>query len=108
MSNLRTIDAERFAAYFRALSNPHRLRLFLRLASCLPQGAACAERDMRRCVGDIGSDLGVAPSTVSHHLKELRQAGLVHMERCGQSVECWVEPDTLRGLVDFFDVPKCC
>lgn len=108
MSNLRTADAERFAACFRALSNPHRLRLFLRLAACLPPGAACADRDMRRCVGEIGHDLGIVPSTVSHHLKELRQAGLVHMERRGQSIECWVEPETLRELIAFFDVPPCC
>ena len=108
MSNLQTTDAERSAAWFRALSNPHRLRLFLRLASCLPQGAACGKRDVRKCVGEIGRDLGIVPSTVSHHLKELRQAGLVHMERRGQNIECWVEPETLRGLVEFFDVPKCC
>ena len=63
---------------------------------------------MRRCVGVIGGDLEIAPSTVSHHLKELRQAGLVHMERRGQTIECWVEPETLRLLADFFEVPKCC
>jgi ArsR family transcriptional regulator len=108
MSNSLTLDPERFAAYFRALSNPHRLRLFLRLAACLPEEATCAERDMRRCVGVIGRDLGVTPPTVSHHLKELRQAGLVHMERRGQNIECWVEPITLRELAEFFEVPKCC
>jgi ArsR family transcriptional regulator len=108
MSNSLIIDSERFAGCFRALSNPHRLRLFLRLAACLPEGGTCADEDMRRCVGDLGKDLGVAASTVSHHLKELRQAGLIHMERKGQSIECWVEPDTLRMLSEFFEIAPCC
>jgi ArsR family transcriptional regulator len=63
---------------------------------------------MRRCVGELGRDLSIAPSTVSHHLKELRTAGLIHMERRGQSIECWVEPDTLGTLSEFFHIAKCC
>ena len=108
MSNSRTINAEAHAARFRALGHPARLRIFLRLASCCPVGASCATEEMRRCVGVIGADLGLAPSTVSHHLKELRQAELIHMERNGQTVECWVEPETLRALSELFEVAPCC
>ncbi len=86
---------------FRALANPHRLGIFLDLASCCRPGEACAP-DARSCVGELGGDLGLAPSTVSHHLKELRHAGLVHMKRSGQTVECWVEPETLELLSQFF------
>ena len=57
---------------------------------------------MRACVGDLGAKLGIAPSTVSHHLKELRRSGLIHMERSGQKVACWVEPDSLDALSAFF------
>jgi ArsR family transcriptional regulator len=108
MSNYRITSADEFAACFHALSNPHRLRIFVRLAACLPPGATCAEAEMRRCVGELGTDLGIAASTVSHHLKELRQAGLIHMERRGRSIECWVEPEMLRHLSEFFDIAKCC
>jgi ArsR family transcriptional regulator len=108
MSNFRIQESEHFAACFRALSNPHRLRLFARLAACLPEGTTCTETEIRRCVGDLGGDLGIAPSTVSHHLKELRQAGLIHTERRGRSIECWVEPGMLRTLAGFFDIAKCC
>lgn len=106
MSNYRTLDPVQAAVAFRALGNPQRLRLFLRLmACCAPGETYCdtGEPDAeRRCVGEIGEDLDVAPSTVSHHLKELRSAGLIHMERNGRNIECWVEPGTLQTLAAFF------
>ena len=89
------------SAAFHALANPHRLAIFLRLASCCRVGQACAP-DMRSCVGDVAAGLNLAPSTVSHHLKELRRAGLIHMERAGQNVECWVDPERVEALAAFF------
>jgi DNA-binding transcriptional ArsR family regulator len=66
--------------------------------------AACdaTEEGMSRCVGDLGEDLDVTPSTVSHHLKELRQAGLMHIQRRGQRIECWASEDALLLLAGFF------
>ncbi len=96
------MDLERYAELFRALSNPHRLSLFVRLASCCRPSMTC-DADMRACVGELGADLGIAPSTVSHHLKELRQAGLIHTRRSRQTIECWVDPGSLDELSDFFD-----
>ncbi len=57
---------------------------------------------MRSCVGDMGEGMGIATSTLSHHIKELRRAGLIRMQRSGQRVECWVDPQTLRDLSEFF------
>lgn len=57
---------------------------------------------MRQCVGDLGKDLGLAASTVSYHLKELRQAGLMRVERSGKTVECWIDEDAVRLLAAFF------
>lgn len=89
------------AKVFQALSNPHRLKIFIALARCCRPGQACAA-DERACVGDLAAGLGLAPSTVSHHLKELRQAGVIHMKRAGQNVQCWVEPELLSSLAGFF------
>ena len=102
MSNYQIKDAEELAELFKALSNPHRLKIFINLARCCRPGQACAP-NMRACVGELGDGLELAPSTVSHHLKELRRAGLIHMKRAGQHVECWADPEALARLGDFFN-----
>src|SRR4051794_25391386 len=70
-AELSIADASTVAAMFKALGDPVRLRLFSKIASA-PDGEACA------C--DVG-DLGVSQPTVSHHLKKLREAGLLESER---------------------------
>ena len=103
MSNYRTIDLAAVSARFKALGHPHRLQIFLKLATCCSPGTACgSEETMSRCVGDLAQELDIAPSTVSHHLKELTHAGLIATERCGREIRCWVEPDVLRELGGFF------
>lgn len=102
MSNSRNVT-EYFAAQFKALSNPHRLALFRRLASCCPPGTSCSAEDaVRYNVGQLGEGIAISPSTLSHHLRELNRAGLVQMARRGQQVECWVEPKTLAQLASYF------
>jgi len=88
---------------FGALSNLHRLRIFMRLVSCCMPECSCAKNgEPGACVGELGRDLEIAPSTVSHHLKELHHAGLIQMERRGQKVECCVDFATVRDLTEFF------
>lgn len=97
-------DIEFFATQFKALSNPHRLAMFRRLASCCPPGTICSTEDaVRYSVGQLGADIDISISTLSHHLKELNRAGLVQMARKGKRVECWVAPQTIVQLASFFD-----
>ena len=104
MSNTRTHELHRLAEMFKALSNPNRLSVFIRLISCCrPENKVRTDEEVNACVGELGRDLGIAASTVSHHIKELRRAGLIHMERRGQKVECWVNPETLQNLAEFFN-----
>lgn len=102
-TNRRANRAELLARALKALSNPHRLAILTRLVRCCPPGSAC-RADARRlpCVGELGRDLGIVPSTVSHHLKELRAAGLVNMTRRGQTIECSLDAEALRELAAFF------
>jgi ArsR family transcriptional regulator len=99
MSNSRTIDIERYSGMYAALANPHRLALLLRLMDiCGPEGSCSTDRGKCACVGDLSVGLGIAQSTVSHHLKELRHAGLITMTRSGRNVDCSVDRDALSEL----------
>lgn len=100
MSNYQS---NKLSECFKALSNPHRLALFQRLCNCCEPGTACNVDEVAcMCVGDLGEGLGIAASTLSHHLKELNRAGLVQMKRNGKNVECRVERSMLDELAAFF------
>ncbi|MFI2631754.1 ArsR/SmtB family transcription factor [Streptomyces collinus] len=81
-------EAETAARMFKALGDPVRLRLFSAVAS-----HAAGEA----CVCDI-SDVGVSQPTVSHHLKKLKEAGLLTSERRGTWVYYRVEPSVLAAM----------
>ncbi len=87
---------------FKALGNPHRLAIFHRLITCCAPGTCCDLDSVRFTVGQLGAGLEIAPSTLSHHLKELRRAGLIEMERRGKQVICWIDAAVLERLADFF------
>ncbi len=102
MSNVDDDEVERLAQAFAALSNPQRLRMFMKLAATCcapgdgsPAGSGCC------CAGEVGADLELAASTASHHLKELRRAGLMHVERHGRRIDCWASQETLQRLASF-------
>ena len=102
MSKYRNIELEHYSNIFKALSNPHRLSIFMRLATCCSPGTACDTDEICECVGELSKNLSIAPSTVSHHIKELNRAGLINLKRRGQNVECSLSPETLDRLSTFF------
>lgn len=87
-AELRADDAEMLAGRFKALADPVRLRLFSKIASYGPGEA---------CVCDI-DDVGVSQPTVSHHLRKLREAGLVTAERRGTWVYYRVVPGAMAAM----------
>ena len=106
MSNIQNTDIRRLAEIFNALSNPHRLSIFIRLASCSTKGTDSTPDDqVCECVSALGKDLGIALPTVSHHIKELYRAGLIKMTRRGNTVECCIDHETLVFLAEFFKLP---
>ncbi len=103
MSKYETIEAARLSGMFKALGNPHRLRIFRRLLGCGTSGTVYPLDDASpNCVGELGEELDIAASTLSHHIKTLAHAGLIHLNRRGQFIDCHVDPDAavlLRGVL---------
>lgn len=81
---LTAAEAVELAAVFKALSDPVRLRL-LSLVASRAGGQAC--------VCDIAEGVEVSQPTISHHLKVLREAGLLTSERRASWVYYRVVPE---------------
>jgi len=84
-SPLDSSQAAVLAAGFTALADPVRLRVLSILA---------AAHDGEVCVCDLVEPLGKSQPTISHHLKILSEAGLVHGDRRGKWV--WYSMDRER------------
>ena len=84
-------EAAELARRFAALADPVRLRL-LSLLATNPGGAVCA------C--DLVEPVGRSQPTVSHHLKILREAGLVTSQKRGTNVWYAAVPAALATLQD--------
>ncbi|MCW8927992.1 MAG: metalloregulator ArsR/SmtB family transcription factor, partial [Gammaproteobacteria bacterium] len=104
MSNYR-IEEQKLPDIFRALGNPHRLALFRRMLACCRPGTVCPVQG-ELSVSELAEGLGIAPSTLSHHLKALHQCGLIGMERRGKRVFCRIEPDAVTALAQLFSPPE--
>ncbi len=98
------------AAMFKALGDPNRLAIFRFICCCganveIDEQSGDCCRVSETCVGDICCRFEVAPSTVSHHLKELRTVGLIDMDRRGRWVYVTVNQNALNELREFVDNP---
>ena len=86
-------QAEATASVFRALGDPARVRILNCLATAGEPVCAC----------QFLAPLGLSQPTVSHHLKKLTDAGLLHREQRGKWAYYSLEPTaaaTLAAVVD--------
>ena len=90
---------------FKALSNPHRLRILIELSRCNPEDGRFEIEDdqVENCRHEFAEGLGLAPSTISHHFKELRQAGLLRVRRQGKKVLVRVDAEALESIRRLFE-----
>jgi ArsR family transcriptional regulator, arsenate/arsenite/antimonite-responsive transcriptional repressor len=89
---------DRAVTALAALAQENRLQVFRWLVERGPDGA---------CPGDIVEALGIAPATLSFHLKALSHAGLVRSQRSGRHIGYRVDFDAMRGLIAFL-TDNCC
>ena len=91
MPPLEDEAAEELASIFKALADPTRVAIISRLAA----GEAC-------CVCDLTDTFELSQPTVSHHLRVLRDAGLVESERRGTFAYYWLVPEAIERLRTVF------
>jgi ArsR family transcriptional regulator len=87
------------AKVFKALGDPTRFAIFELVRDCAGEG--CSEDDAADSLSKIAERFGLALSTVSHHVKELRNAGLIQCEKQGQTVYCRPDPEILEEVERF-------
>ena len=83
--------AESLAAIFKALADPTRVAIVQRLSA--------AER---LCVCDLTAAFDLSQPTISHHLRVLREAGLVDVERSGTWAYYRLVPNAIASLREVF------
>ena len=86
------------ALRLKALADPTRVKIM----SCLYSSLAGEEIS-----GDLALVLLLSESTVSHHLSQLRRAGLIESDRRGMNVYHRPRPEALSALCAVLD-PNCC
>ncbi len=88
----------RFADMFAAMGTEPRLRIVRLLLSAHPEGMV---------VGEIQTELGIAPSTLSHHLDKLKNEDLVKVQRESTFLRYTVNIEALQELLTFL-YSECC
>lgn len=88
----------RFADMFSAMGTGPRLRIMRTLLSAHPDGMV---------VGEIGAELGIPASTLSHHLDKLKNEGLVNVRREGTYLWYSANAEALQELLGFL-YAECC
>jgi ArsR family transcriptional regulator, arsenate/arsenite/antimonite-responsive transcriptional repressor len=92
------MNVEEAARQLEALGNPTRLRVYRSLVRAGDAGLP---------VGQLQRKLGLAASTLSHHLHRLILTGLVSQERHVTTLICRANYPTMNSLIGFL-VDECC
>jgi DNA-binding transcriptional ArsR family regulator len=98
MTESQDEQTARYADMLGALGSEARLRIVRLLLAAHPEGLV---------VGEIGAELGIPSSTLSHHLDKLRNESLVSVRRESTYLRCTANTQTLQEIVGFL-FAECC
>ena len=85
------------ATMFRALSDPNRLAIY----RLIRERDRASVEELERSISALAREFELSLSTVSHHIKELRQAGLIRCAKRGQTVYCEPDPAAVDAIERF-------
>lgn len=88
----------RYADMFSAMGTEPRLRIMRLLLAAHPEGMIASE---------VGKELGISPSNLSHHLEKLKHEGLVKVRREGTYLWYSANAQALQDLLGFL-YAECC
>lgn len=91
-------NIHRYADAFAALGAEPRLRIVRLLLAAHPEGLV---------VNEVGDELNIPPSTLSHHLEKLKNEDLVRVQREGTFLRYTADTETLSELLGFL-YAECC
>ena len=89
----------RLARIFSALSNPNRVKIYNEI---LRAEKASYDIGHRCLLSEVVRSLKIKSPTISHHVKELVDAGLITAEREGKFLVCRINGDTREMVVRLF------
>ncbi|MBN2041099.1 MAG: winged helix-turn-helix transcriptional regulator [Spirochaetes bacterium] len=96
------MDIKELAKIMKALSNENRLELFIEI---LKKQETCFETEDHECfITDIMKSMNIGAPTVSHHIKELTNAGLVITERKGKFLSARINNETMQEAINLFQL----
>ncbi|MCX8130498.1 MAG: metalloregulator ArsR/SmtB family transcription factor [Clostridia bacterium] len=89
------MDTKKYSKIFKALSNSNRLELYMNIVK---KHEASFDTGCECFISDIMDCFKIGAPTISHHLKELENAGLIFTEKRGKYVVCRVNEEVVEEV----------
>lgn len=89
--SMKTKDVSKTYAFLRAIADPNRLKIL-----CILQGGS-------RCVCEIVPAIGISDKLVSHHLKQLKDIGLLTEKREGKFIRYSLDRKAIKNYKSLFN-----
>lgn len=97
IGNCMNKELDKLSRAFKALSNPNRLAIYLEVLRQY-------QTEMKSCgLAHLIDSLDIGAPTISHHTKELVDAGLISVQREGRFLRCTLDEDMRARLATFFN-----